>query len=257
MFQYTDTSIQEIPGKISLILYTGGCNLTCPWCFNKDIRYHKPLSWKQMKEAIDEYRDFVDGVVFSGGEPLLNRYLIKTIKYAKSNGLKVKINTNGLVSSDIQDNWYVGFIDYLNVSLKGTFTEYNAIMNNKPFCSLCLCADILEYSFVYSPVLWPPAKLSEFHNFLKNQLSDSWYSLFNYDHWTRPDILTVSQLQSGFCWDEQLNNIPSPTEQECIDVACIFRDIPKKKLMVETKEYGRKIIEKKHNNKKKGCYYPK
>ena len=110
-YNYSDISLQEFPNEISLILYTGGCNLQCPWCFNPDLRNKKPLSFKQMKDTIDEHRDFITAVVFSGGEPLLNPYLKKTIQYAKSNGLKIKINTNGLVSKHMQKNWHLGFVD--------------------------------------------------------------------------------------------------------------------------------------------------
>lgn len=241
-YNYSDISLQEFPNEISLILYTGGCNLQCPWCFNPDLRNKKPLSFKQMKDTIDEHRDFITAVVFSGGEPLLNPYLKKTIQYAKSNGLKIKINTNGLVSKHVQKNWYLGFVDYINVSLKGGIVEYQSILKDKPFCNLTLASDILEYSFVYSPTIWPKPHLYVFSEFLRHQIKRDWHYLFRSDRWNKPDIFTVSQMQVGDCLDPQYNSCCVPTQQECIDAAYIFQDIPRKKLMVETKEFGRTII---------------
>ena len=82
-FSRSDISLGEYPGEISLIIYTGSCVCTCPWCFNASLLNQKPLSYKQMKDAIDEHMGFITSVVFTGGEPLLNPFLIKTIKYAK------------------------------------------------------------------------------------------------------------------------------------------------------------------------------
>lgn len=241
MFSYTDISLQEIPGEISLVLYTGTCPCRCPWCFNSDLLDKKPLSFKQMKDAIQEHDDFITAVVFSGGEPLNNPFLIKTIKYCKDKGLKIKLNTNGLVDDNLKKNIFLPYVDYINISLKGIRVNYDYVLKSPkvhPCIPLC---NTLEYSFVYSRHIWPDVYLKLFRDFLLNKISFDWSTAFSYK-WSQPDIFTVSQVQVGNCLNPQYNDCNVPTESECIEVAKIFKDIPKKKLIVETKEFGRKSI---------------
>ena len=80
-YNYTDISLFEIPNEVSLIIYNPRCNMRCPWCFNPSLLNKKPLSYKQMKDAIDEHKDFITAVVFSGGEPLTNPYINKIIQF--------------------------------------------------------------------------------------------------------------------------------------------------------------------------------
>lgn len=241
-YSYTDVSLGEYPGEISLIIYTGRCVSRCPWCFNSELLNKKPLSYKKIKDAIDEHLEFITAVVFTGGEPLLNPFLIKAIKYAKSKGLKVKMNSNGLTDEHNLKNVYIPYIDYLNLSLKGDYNDYKNILKAKKVFPIIPHCDILEYSFVYSYSIWPQQKLNDFHSFLKEKISyNDWRALFSRD-WSQPDIFTVSQIRVGDCLNPQYNNCSVPNQKECINVASIFSDIPRKKLIVETKEYGRKVL---------------
>ena len=243
-FQYTDISLTEIPNSVSLVIYNPQCFLSCPWCFNTDLRNKKALTWKQIKDAIDEHSEFIDGVVFSGGEPLMNNFLIKGIKYAKDKGLKVKLNTNGLIVKNMTFNMCIPYIDYLHISIKGTFGDYESLLMKPVVESLTPCCDVLEYSFVYSPSFISQTSLYFLHTFLRKQISFDWRTMFTH-RWSHPDIFTISQMQTGNCLNAQYNDCRIPTREECIEVAKIFSDIPKKKVIVETKEFGRETIYKK------------
>lgn len=240
-YNYTDISLTEFPGEISLILYSGSCTCQCPWCFNKVLLNKKPLSFKQAKEAIDEHLDFVTALVLSGGEPILNPFFLKIIKYAKSKGLKIKINTNGLVYENLRQNTFIPYVDYINISVKGLYPAYEKVLKLSTVYSIIPHCDTLEYSFVYSPTIWPQVYLKLFHDFLKDKISYDWYTMFD-DRWSQPDIFTISQIQTGYCLDDQYNSCRVPTQKECISIAKMFKDIPKKRVVVETKEFGRKQL---------------
>ena len=241
-YNYSDISLGEYPGEISLILYSGSCINQCPWCFNTELLNKKPLSFKQMKDAIDEHQDFVTAVVFSGGEPLNNPFFIKGVRYAKDKGLKIKVNTSGLVHQSLSDNVFVPHVDYINISLKGLPMNYDQLLKSSNVYSQILNCDTLEYSFVYSSTLWSPSNLKKFQTFLKNKISYDWRTMFS-NRWSQPDIFTLSQMQVGNCLDSRYNQYSVPTEQECINIAwSFFSDIPKEQLIVETKEFGRKRI---------------
>lgn len=240
-YNYSDISLQEFPGEIALILYTGGCVCACPWCFNGELLNKKPLSYKQMKDAIDEHIDFITAVVFTGGEPLLNRFLIKAINYAKRKGLKIKVNTNGLVHQNVRFNMYIPYVDYINISLKGNYNDYKQVLKSLRVSSGILHCNVLEYSLVYSPTLWPQKRIENFHSFLKKIISFNWYSRFS-DRFSQPDIFTVNQIKTGNCLNSDYNDCRVPTRMECISVAKVFSDIPLKEIMIETNEFGKEKV---------------
>lgn len=235
-FHYSDISLQEYPGEISLILYSPGCNYYCPWCFNPDLRNKSPITFKQVKEAVEEHRDFITAVVLSGGEPYMNPYLDKIINYLKSTGLKIKINTNGYMPENDRGILTRGWIDYLHISLKPLdlctclkSSIYNWMMHG----------DLLEYSFVYSSTFLPKPLLNKWANQLNKKLDPTHWFMSDF---YKPNVFTISQLQVGDCLNPQYNNCSVPTREDLLEIAPLFKNIPRDKLIIETKEYGRENI---------------
>ncbi len=89
----------DFPGELSMILFTGGCNFRCGYCHNPNFVLPEKIKHKQNKEILDFLqlrKDTLDAVVICGGEPTIHRQgLIDWIKYIKSLGYKVKLDTNG------------------------------------------------------------------------------------------------------------------------------------------------------------------
>ena len=81
---------------------TQECNLECKHCYNplkKDSNIEIDLSIT--KEIIDRIKKAgVFEVILTGGESFLNPYIFKIIDYILLNGMKVRINTNGLLLKD-------------------------------------------------------------------------------------------------------------------------------------------------------------
>ncbi len=82
------------------------CNLGCPFCpytdGNSDIRrfYHEhggdlmPVElWNKMADECGEYGAWMR--VTGGGEPMLHQHMTEMIEYAKAQGARVWLNTNG------------------------------------------------------------------------------------------------------------------------------------------------------------------
>lgn len=237
-FQYSDISLNEFPGEVSLVLYSPSCNYYCPWCFNPELREKEPLTFKQAKDAIDEHRDFITAVVLSGGEPLFNPNIDKILRYIQSNGLKVKINTNGTVPRYNRGIRKVHYIDYFHISLK----HPDLCICIKPSQQMGLMsAKIFEYSFVYSSTIFPKPLLNKWVNHLNDIINlDHWWT--NFTELRRPEIFTISQMQTGDCLNSQYNDCKVPTRDDLIEVAELFKHIPSQKLIIETKEYGRENI---------------
>lgn len=218
------------------MLYSGGCNFYCPYCFNKDLYHKKPLSFKQMKDAIDEHIDFITAVVFTGGEPLMNKYLYKAIQYSKNSGLKVKVNTNAFQSKDVKNVKHSSWIDYLHIALKD---PHYCICQKAVNYAWWLHGDILEYSFVYSPTLMPKPLLFRWSDYLNEMIN---HKKWSEGRWSRPNIFTISQMQTGNCIDPQYNECRVPNREELRFITYLFKDIPKNKIMIETKEFGKEEV---------------
>lgn len=83
------------------LMVTRNCNLRCKYCYEGRDKAAQTISIEIIKKAIDTLKP--DYLTFFGGEPLLNRYLIKYgLSYGKDNGVQnFKIISNGtLITPD-------------------------------------------------------------------------------------------------------------------------------------------------------------
>ena len=90
-------SLVDYPGKVACTLFTGGCNLRCPYCHNSELLEGEMPS-QDMEEVmayLDARKGILDGVVISGGEPCLQSDLVPFLARLKEKGLLVKLDTNG------------------------------------------------------------------------------------------------------------------------------------------------------------------
>ncbi|WP_407354762.1 anaerobic ribonucleoside-triphosphate reductase activating protein [Methanolobus sp. WCC5] len=84
-------------GKVSIVLFLRGCPYRCPYCQNHALLFeHNMVDASVLEAEIKKSRPFVSSVVFSGGEPLMQKdAVIHLARYAKKIGLLVGIHTNG------------------------------------------------------------------------------------------------------------------------------------------------------------------
>ena len=91
---FIKTTLLDWDGMVACTVYTPGCNFRCPFCHNRDIVLHPEEHQKIEEEAIFEYveenRDFLDGVVISGGEPTMHADLYRFIRALRQKGMKIK-----------------------------------------------------------------------------------------------------------------------------------------------------------------------
>ncbi len=125
---FQGTSLLDYPGRIASLIFLGGCNLTCPFCHNPPLVI-EPSTCPDLDvgELFDDLRHrakFIDGVVFSGGEPTLDRSLVELARRAKALGLAVKLDTNGLAPKVVEQMLNADLLDYLAIDLKTSLRRY-------------------------------------------------------------------------------------------------------------------------------------
>lgn len=79
------TSLIEYPGRISAVIFSGGCNLSCPFCHNPelvlpDLLDHQfSISDDDVVRSLQKRRGFIDAVSVTGGEPLFHSETVELL----------------------------------------------------------------------------------------------------------------------------------------------------------------------------------
>jgi len=122
---FIKTSVIEYPGKIVSLVFVGGCNFRCPFCQNPDLVLNpRSLPSTGEKEVIDHLlskRKWLDGLVITGGEPMLEKDLPNFLSKIKKEGFLVEIETNGTNPGMLRDLVKRSLIDYLALDIKAPF----------------------------------------------------------------------------------------------------------------------------------------
>lgn len=122
---FIKTSVIEYPGKIVSLVFVGGCNFRCPFCQNPDLVLDfRNLPSTGEKEVIDyllSKRKWLDGLVITGGEPMLEKDLPNFLSKIKKEGFLVEIETNGTNPGMLRDLVKRSLVDYLALDIKAPF----------------------------------------------------------------------------------------------------------------------------------------
>ncbi|MCK5845562.1 MAG: anaerobic ribonucleoside-triphosphate reductase activating protein [Victivallales bacterium] len=122
-------SLVDYPGKLSCILFTGGCNFRCPYCQNPYLVLYEAtqpkISEREVFSFMESRRRKLDAVVISGGEPTLRRGLANFAEKVKAMGFLVKIDTNGSEPDMVLNMVDAGIVDMLGIDYKAPAAKYS------------------------------------------------------------------------------------------------------------------------------------
>lgn len=123
------SSLLDYPDKISAVIFTHGCNLRCPYCHNPELVVKKfctktEISEKYLFQFLKNRRGKLDGVVITGGEPLVQDSLDPFIKKVKQMGYLVKLDTNGTYPKKLKKLLENNLVDYIAMDLKYPKSDY-------------------------------------------------------------------------------------------------------------------------------------
>ncbi|MEA3414811.1 MAG: anaerobic ribonucleoside-triphosphate reductase activating protein [Thermodesulfobacteriota bacterium] len=125
------SSLIDYPGKISCMLFLSGCNFACPYCHNPDLArgcLAANISENSIYDFLESRREFLDGVVISGGEPTIQKDLIQLCRKIKQMGYPVKLDTNGSRPQVVQTLIEEGLVDYIAMDIKTDSARYSSLM---------------------------------------------------------------------------------------------------------------------------------
>jgi pyruvate formate lyase activating enzyme len=147
------TSLVDYPGKVSSVIFTGGCNLRCGYCHNPELALNNPSLEKIEDEEVlaflEKRKGLLDGVTISGGEPAMDRGLIPFLVKVKSLGLSVKLDTNGFFPRVISECVEKKLINYAAVDVKTSPEKYPSLTGKDvSFSEILSTLDILKNSSI-------------------------------------------------------------------------------------------------------------
>lgn len=123
-------SLIEYPGKISAVIFLGGCNLRCQFCYvphlvlPEEIEKQKEIPQKEIFSFLKERKNFLEAVAITGGEPTINKDLPNFIKKIKKLGYLVELETNGTNPEMLKSLIKEKLIDYVAMDVKHRLDDF-------------------------------------------------------------------------------------------------------------------------------------
>lgn len=121
-------SLLDYPGKLAATVFTGGCNLRCPFCHNASLvtRFSDcvRISEEEVFSFLKKRKGLLDGVCITGGEPLLQEDLADFIINVREMGFLVKLDTNGAYPEKLEHLIRRSLLDYVAMDIKNSFEKY-------------------------------------------------------------------------------------------------------------------------------------
>jgi pyruvate formate lyase activating enzyme len=129
---YLKTSLLDWPGKISGVIWTVGCNFRCPFCHNSGlIVYRKGMDLIDEKDVLtdlEKRKQWIDGLVITGGEPTLQADLEGFVGKIRRLGFGVKLDTNGTSPSVLDHLFRRRLVDFVAMDVKTQWHLYSSLM---------------------------------------------------------------------------------------------------------------------------------
>lgn len=120
-------TLLDFPGHVACTVFTGGCNLRCPFCHNAGL-VRTPLAGANQTAVVLDFlsrrQGVLEGVCVTGGEPLLQPDLTEFLRQVKDMGYGVKLDTNGSLPRRLAAVLDTGLVDYVAMDIKSSPEGY-------------------------------------------------------------------------------------------------------------------------------------
>lgn len=145
-------TLMDYPQVVSCIIFTQGCNFRCPFCHNSSLVdgvYENEITETEILDFLEKRKGLLDGVVISGGEPLLHSEIYSFIKKVKELGFLVKLDTNGSNPDLLKKLVEEKLVDYVAMDIKNSPEEYSLASGTEKFLDkITESKDFLLQNFV-------------------------------------------------------------------------------------------------------------
>ena len=129
---FTPMTLLDYPGELAAVVFCQGCPWRCRYCHNSELiprKRHASIAWEEVMEFLKQRQGLLDAVVFSGGEPTLQRALPDAIAQVKALGFKVGLHTGGPYPERLQQ--ILPLVDWVGLDIKALEENYTEVTGVK------------------------------------------------------------------------------------------------------------------------------
>lgn len=129
-------TLLDFPGRTACTVFTGGCNLRCPFCHNALLVTELDNAHYTEEEIFDHLKlrkNVLDGVAVTGGEPLLQKDIERFLYEIKEAGFPVKLDTNGCFPEKLAGILELNLVDYVAMDIKNCPEKYTETVGVRDF----------------------------------------------------------------------------------------------------------------------------
>ncbi|MDT8357061.1 MAG: anaerobic ribonucleoside-triphosphate reductase activating protein [Methanomicrobiaceae archaeon] len=146
---FVPLSTVDWPGWAVCTVFLRGCPVRCHYCHNRTLQTGEDRrSIEEVTSLIRSSRLLVSGVVFSGGEPTMQKDpLFALAKEARGMDLKVGVQTNGVFPETLELLIGEEVVDKISLDIKTRWEHYHNLLKVRPDViakvkrSLALCRE--------------------------------------------------------------------------------------------------------------------
>jgi len=124
----TPLSTTDWPGMLTAVVFCQGCPWRCGYCHNPDLippRGKREIAWEDVITFLRRRQGLLDGVVFSGGEPTLQRDLAEAMREVRALGFNIGLHSGGAYPDRLAA--VLPLVDWVGLDIKVPFEAYARI----------------------------------------------------------------------------------------------------------------------------------
>jgi len=124
-------SLIDYPHQLAAVIFTCGCPLRCQFCHNASLvipsLYSPSIPEEEIFAFLEKRKNYLDGVVITGGEPTIQADLLPFISKIKTMGYRIKLDTCGTNPAMIEELLKNQLLDYIAMDLKAPLKNYQKV----------------------------------------------------------------------------------------------------------------------------------
>ena len=223
----------EFHGNMSLVIFMSKCPLACRYCHNVELlEDNTEKSFEEIAHEIDSSADFLDAVVISGGEPLVQTdAVIEILKHVRQIGLKTKLDTSGIYPDKLKKILDLNLLDYVSLDVKTTFSKYRKITGANIGFEVKKSMDLINDAGVHLEIRTTFVPTLHTKKDIKNLVSE-----------IEAEIYTIQQFRNKNVLDPALEKVGVPNPHDLVELAREIKPYFDGIVKVKSGEFGEQVI---------------
>ena len=113
----------DYPGSLAAVIFCQGCVWRCRYCHNPHLQPFDGAqwSWENILSLLAERRNFLEAVVFSGGEPTAQVALPGAMRLVKDMGFQIGLHTAGMHPERLAE--VLPLVNWVGLDVKAPFDQ--------------------------------------------------------------------------------------------------------------------------------------